>query len=135
MISALLFLFYFFRTNAHPLSPKLVRKCVWGRGGYVQSEGGLDSAKMIPLRVVALQCVMYNTCTGVCNKQQDGIVGSPHRAPLVISTKKHLPYNVTYSTQFLRCCNSCCYSKMMFSLSSVCTSVSLNRDEQKSMNI
>lgn len=48
-----------------------------GRGGYVQSEGGLDSAKMIPLRVVALQCVMYNTCTGVCNKQQDGIVRSP----------------------------------------------------------
>lgn len=43
----------------------------------MQSEGGLDSAKMIPLRVVALQCVMYNTCTGVCNKQQDGIVRSP----------------------------------------------------------
>lgn len=135
MISALLFYFIFFVQILILYPRNLSGSVCGGRGGYVQSEGGLDSAKMIPLRVVALQCVMYNTCTGVCNKQQDGIVRSPHRAPLVISTKKHLPYNVTYSTQFLRCCNSCCYSKMMFSLPSVCTSESLNRDEQKSMNI
>lgn len=78
MISALLFLFYFFSYKCSSSIPETCQEvCVVGRGGYVQSEGGLDSAKMIPLRVVALQCVMYNTCTGVCNKQQDGIVRSP----------------------------------------------------------
>lgn len=35
-------------------------------GKYVERERGQDSAKMIPLRVVFQQCVMYNTCTREC---------------------------------------------------------------------
>lgn len=64
--------------------PKLVIQEV----GEICGEGERTGfSKMIPLRVVFQQCGMYNTCTGVCNKQLGGVVRPPHGPPLVISTK------------------------------------------------
>lgn len=64
--------------------PKLVIQEV----GEICGEGERTGfSKMIPLRVVFQQCGMYNTGTGVCNKQLGGVVRPPHGPPLVISTK------------------------------------------------
>ena len=67
-----------FCTAARPLSPKLVIQ----EAGQICGEGERTGfSKMIPLRVVFQQCVMYNTCTGVCNKQQGGVVRFPTGRP------------------------------------------------------
>lgn len=62
----------------HPLSPKVVMREV----GEIFAEGERTRfSKVIPLRVVFHQGVMYNTCTGVCNKQRGGVVGCPTGGP------------------------------------------------------
>lgn len=68
-----------FCTTAHPLSP---RNLSFRKSREICGEGERTGfSKIIPLRVVFLQCVMYNTCTGVCNKQQGGVVRSPTGRP------------------------------------------------------
>lgn len=61
------------------LCPRNLSGSVGGGGNMCRVREKTGFSKTIPRRVVALQCVMYNTCTGVCNKQQDGIVRSPQQ--------------------------------------------------------
>lgn len=75
-------------TTAHPLSPKLVIQEVGEMCGEGERTG---FSKMIPLRVVLQQCVMYNTCTGVYNKQQGGVVRSPTGRPRSSSLRQANP--------------------------------------------
>lgn len=117
-----------FCTTAHPLSLKLVIQEV----GEICAEGERTGfSKMIPLRDVFQQCVMYNTCSGMCNKQQGGVVRSPTGRPWTSAPRQancSVKYRFFFFCQMLGSYNSNNNnaSKTMYSLTiSFCFPVSI----------
>lgn len=122
-----------FCTTAHPLSP---RNLSFRKSREICGEGERTGfSKIIPLRVVFLQCVMYNTCTGVCNKQQGGVVRSPTGRPWSSAPRQANP--IVSNIDFFFCLfsgsyNSCCQQNDIFPdyLCCVFLSVSFYPDER-----